>query len=221
MQANAALTISAVVSGTCGITKSGISYLYVTSANTYSGPTVVQDGVLWIQNSLALGSTASGTVVSNGATLALSGSIGVTNESLRLNGPGVSSNWAALDAENAATNIWAGPITLNANSTIAPYSATTSLRIIGPISGAGGLIKFGNSSGTLYLEGSTANTYAGRTQIIAGTAILAKAGVSNGTIPHDLQLGDATHAAPQLDQQRLGRNGRFRRPGRWHPVWRT
>jgi fibronectin-binding autotransporter adhesin len=198
--ANATLTVSAAISGAASITKSGIYDVLLTSANTYSGLTVVQNGILWIRNSLGLGSTASGTVVSNGASLVMSGGIGVTNESLTLNGPGVNSVWGALDAEDVGTNIWAGPITLNADSTIAPYGASTHLRIIGSISGAGGVEKFANSSGTLWFEGNTANTYAGLTKIIAGTNILAKVGVSDGTIPHDLQIGDATHAAAVLYQ---------------------
>ena len=193
--ANGTLTISAAISGSASITKSGAGWVYFNSANSYSGLTVIQTGILWIQDSLGLGSAASGTVVSNGASLVMSGGIGVTNESLTLNGPGVSSNWGALDVESAGTNIWAGPITVNADSTITPYGTTTTLRIIGPISGAGGVEKFPNSSGTLWFEGNTANTYAGLTKIIAGTNILAKTGGLDSTIPHDLQIGDATHGA--------------------------
>ena len=193
--ANSALTVTAAISGTASITKSGTGTVFFSSANSYSGLTVIQNGVLWIQNSLGLGVTNSGTVVSNGATLAMSGSIGVTNESLTLNGLGVSTSWGALDAENTGTNLWVGPITVNADSTIVPYHATTHLRIIGPISGAGGVEKFANSSGTLYFEGNSSNSYAGLTKIIAGTNLLAKTAVTDGAIPHDLQIGDATHAA--------------------------
>ena len=189
------LTISAMVTGAATLAKSGTGYLYLTGANGYSGSTLVQQGILWVQNSLGLGATNNGVVVSNSASLVISGGIAITNKSLTLNGPGVSGFWGALDAENAGTNIWAGPITLNADSTIAPYAATTHLRLIGPISGAGGVEKFANSGGTLYLEGNTANTYAGLTKIVAGTNVLVKVGVGDGAIPHNLQIGDGVNAA--------------------------
>ncbi len=189
------LTVSALISGTATLAKSGMGTVTFTGANTYSGLTLVQQGLLWVQNSLGLGTSANGTVVSNLASLVMSGGIGVTNEALTLNGPGVSAIWGALDAEGSGTNIWAGPITVNADSTIVPYASSTHLRIIGAISGAGGVEKFANSSGTLYFEGNTANTYGGLTKIIAGTNILAKASVFDGAIPHDLQMGDPSHGA--------------------------
>ncbi len=149
-----------------GITKAGDGNVYLQASNSYTGLTVVQQGRLQVENSWALGSTSSGTVVSNGATLVLQGSIGITNESLTLNGPGEDWDWGALDVENGA-NTWAGPITINANSTLNSWSSTAALHIAGPISGAGGLELFGY--GTHYFEGSTANTYAGVTTIDATT----------------------------------------------------
>ena len=91
--ANGTLTISANVSGSADLIKSGIQSVYLSGNSTYTGLTVVQQGYVYVQNALALGATNAGTVVSNGATLVLSGSIGITNETLTLNGPGVSSYW--------------------------------------------------------------------------------------------------------------------------------
>jgi autotransporter-associated beta strand protein len=165
------LDISASISGAYGITAAGAGNVYLLSSNSYTGLTVVQPGEkLWVQNAWALGGT-SGTVVSNGATLVLAvpGNSGITNKSLTLNGPGVSSEWGALDVE-LGTNTWAGPITNNANSTLDSYYAGSALHIAGPISGAGGLELFG--SGTHYFEGSTANTYAGTTTVDEDTTLL-------------------------------------------------
>ena len=183
------LRIPAVVSGTADITKSGGAALYLSAANSYSGQTVASQGLLCIENSLALGATSSGTVVSNGASLVMFGGLNVANEALTLNGPGLSTIWGALDAENATTNIWGGPITLNADSTITPYSSFCVLEITGPMTGSGGVTKFANSSGTLIYSGATPNTYTGTTTVNAGTLELAKT-VSGGAMQGPLVIGD-------------------------------
>ena len=182
------LSIYATVSSisTYAFNKTGAGNLYLNNSNSYTGLTVVQQGHLWAQNSWALGTADSGTVVSNGASLVLNGSFGITNESLTLNGNGFNSNWGALDVESQpGTNIWAGPITLNADSTIGPWYGSTTLRITGVIGGAGGLIQDG--SGTLSIEGSAANTYAGTTTVGTGaTMLLAK--TSGNAIPGPLDI---------------------------------
>ena len=182
--ASTILHMNAGISGSYGITKTGVGYLFLSASNSYTGLTVVQQGWIYAQNNFALGSTNSGTVVSNGATLVLDGSIGITNESLTINGPGVGSGWGALDVETG-TSTWAGPITNNANSTLDSWSPTAALHIAGPISGAGGLELFG--SGSHYFEGSTANTYAGTTTVDAGTTLLLnKSNGSDGAVPQNL-----------------------------------
>ncbi len=164
---NTSLTVSAAVSGD-GLTKDGDGSLYLIQSNSYSGLTVVRKGILWVQNSFGLGLPVAGTVVSNRASLVLSGGIGVTNESLILNGPGVSSIWGALDAENSGTNVWTGPVTLNADSTITPYGSSTYLQILGPIDGPGGVTIFANASGILWFGGNVTNSYGGMTSVDGG-----------------------------------------------------
>jgi autotransporter-associated beta strand protein len=167
------LTIPAQIYASGSLTKNGYGSLYLQASNTYNGLTLVQQGYLWAQNNFALGTTNNGTVVSSGATLVLTGNIGITNESLTLNGLG-NPGWMALDCEYAETNAWAGPITLNADSNIGNYNSAGLLRLNGPISGADGLIEGGQPSyaGTLSLEGATANTYAGLTTVSTGTTLL-------------------------------------------------
>lgn len=182
----ASLVVYPSVQGTAAITKTGTGNLYLNGANTYTGLTTVSQGFLWAGNALALGATNSGTVVSNGASLVLQGNITVTNEALTLNGPGVSSSWGALDVE-AGTNIWAGPITNNANSTLDAWDPTAALHISGAISGAGGLELFG--SGAHYFEGTNANTYAGTTTVDAtATLLLNQSGVNWGAVPGTLVI---------------------------------
>ena len=179
------LTVSASISGSYALMKTGPQFLYLTSSNSYSGLTVIQQGWIYIENGYALGSTANGTVVSNGATLAMNGNFGVSNESLTLNGPG-EANWGALDSETDAggTNVWTGPITLNSDSTLSPYGGG-GLRIIAPIGGQGGFSEFSPNNGTLFLEGATDNTYAGLTTVNSGTLLLKKAS-GTAAIPGDL-----------------------------------
>lgn len=171
------------------LTKTGPGFLFLNGTNTYSGLTVIQQGWVGINNAFALGSTNSGTVVSNGATLYLIGNFCVTNEALTLNGPGVSSGWGALDSETSnGTNIWTGPITLNANSTIAPFASGCWLRLTGPITGAGGFTEFTGNNGTLSLEGSVANTYAGTTTVNNSSTLVLNKGFSVVSIPGTLDI---------------------------------
>jgi autotransporter-associated beta strand protein len=165
-------------SGSYTLTKTGPQSLYLNGNNTYTGTNFVAQGWLRADNSTSLGSAANTTVVSSGATLALTGNFAITNASLVLNGPG-EPGWGALDSETGGgTNIWVGPITLNADSPIAPFQLGTALRIQGTISGPGGLNVYSASgSGTnasLYLEGSSANTYGGTTTVSNGTLVVAK-----------------------------------------------
>jgi autotransporter-associated beta strand protein len=184
--ASTILQMNAGVSGSYGITKTGVGYLFLSASNSYTGLTAVQQGWIYAQNNFALGTTNSGTVVSNGATLVLQGNIGITNEALTLNGLGVGSGWGALDVETG-TNTWAGPITNNANSTLDSWNPGAALHIAGPISGAGGLELFGG--GSHYFEGSTSNTYAGTTTVDANTTLLLnKSSVFDGAIPQNLVI---------------------------------
>jgi fibronectin-binding autotransporter adhesin len=189
------LVINAVISDANGypVVKTGPGFLYVNGANTYTGPTLLQQGWLWAQNNLALGATNGGTIVSNGATLVLVGNIGITNESLTLNGPG-ESGWTALDCEAAETNIWAGPITLAADSNTGNYNSAGALRIIGPIGGPGGLHE-DYSGGTLVLEGPVANNYTGLTTNNPGTVLRLSKSVFDGAINGNLHISGTLRLA--------------------------
>lgn len=168
------LTVSASISDISSsetLIKSGPGYLLLTGSNSYNGLTVDQQGWLWAENNFALGTTISGTVVSNGATLVVPSGFGITNESLALNGPG-EPGWAALDCENGGIGTWSGPVTLNATSTFGAYAGGT-LNVLGTISGPGGVDEVA-SGGTVGLGGSAANTYGGLTSVDFGILLLEK-----------------------------------------------
>ena len=70
------------LAGTTGLVKSGTATLTLATANTYSGPTAIDAGVVTLQHATALGSATGGTTVANNARLELEGNITVAGESL-------------------------------------------------------------------------------------------------------------------------------------------
>jgi autotransporter-associated beta strand protein len=156
---------------------------------------VIQQGYLQIQNAFALGSPTSGTIVSNNASLLLQGSFGVTNEALTLGGTPFNVDYGTLDTEGSSTNYWTGPIILNADTSITPYSSSGELHLSGAISGPGGFTQGapdGTGSGILYLEGSAANTFAGDVTVNQTSKLYLNKSFFDGAIPHNLTINGVT-----------------------------
>ncbi len=152
------LTINGVVSGSGGFTKINDGTLILTGANTYTGFTDVAAGTLDVESNTALGTSASGTTIENGAALYIHGDgLDIANESLTLNG-----GTNALSSD-LGTNTWGGPITLALDSNI-DIEAGVNLFLTGSIGGPAGFIKEG--TGDLKLLGP--NTYSGITNIDQG-----------------------------------------------------
>ncbi len=151
-------TFSGIMSGTGGLTKQGIGVFTLSGNNTYSGVTNVNAGTLVATANNALGTTAGGTTVASGATLGFSGGINYsTAEPVTVNGGTL--------ANIAGNNIFAGPITLTANSSITVADGTA-LTVGGTINGGSQLnISSGTGSinflsaigGTTPLSSLTAN----------------------------------------------------------------
>ncbi len=177
-----------IISGAGTLTKSdtGTTILSGASANTYTGATTVNAGTLRIEKAGALGSTASGTSVNAGGTLALGGT-GTTfdAEDLTLNGSGVGANGALRNV--AGANTWTGTVALASASTVG-VDGGTSLGLSGVISGTGALTKAG--TGTLTLAGT--NTYTGATAINAGTVVISSEANLGGPTAGPLTLDGGT-----------------------------
>jgi fibronectin-binding autotransporter adhesin len=96
--------------GTTGttLTKSDTGTLTLNSANTYTGATTVDGGVLAISDGTSLGTDAAGTTVTSGAQLAIDGGITVA-EPLTIAGSGQSNN-GGLKTVGVANNTISGAI---------------------------------------------------------------------------------------------------------------
>jgi autotransporter-associated beta strand protein len=166
------IALNETISGSGSIGKTGNGTATLAGANTYTGTTTLNGGVIRVTNSSGLGSTAAGTEVASGAALELSGGISIGAEALELNGTGISNGGALRSI--SGTNSFAGNIALGSATRI--NSDADSLTLSGNISGAYALTKGG--AGTLILSGN--NTYSGATTISAGT--LEIAGIASQTL---------------------------------------
>jgi len=148
-----------------GLTKSGAGALILSGANTYSGATTINNGVLSIGTAQNLGTTTGGgNLIFNGGTLQITGT--------------AITNFAALSRTvvfNSGATV--GLDINNAGNTFTQDQLFNQ--------GAGGLVKAG--AGTLVIN--MANTYTGATTIGAGTLRLDDGGVistlpmlNNGTL---------------------------------------
>lgn len=182
------LTLAGGIGGDGGVEKMGTGTVYLKGSNTYAGAVWIRNGTLVVGSPGALGSTAAGTSVSNGAALALEGGVDyAAAESLALSGGGLGSG-ALFNL--AGTNRWAGPVHLAGPSMIG-VARDSQLALDGPLTGAYSLAKSG--PGTLVLGGPQANTYAGPTLVNEGTLALDKP--SGPALRGTVTIGDGTHAA--------------------------
>lgn len=146
VQGTQALTINGVISGAGGLVKDGITTLTLRGANTFSGGTTINDGVL------ALGA---------GGSLTPTGAVHVAGAS------------AEFDISAAAGNQTIGALSsvagsrIHLGSNILSFGDASNQFFEGIIGGAGGVVKQG--VGVEKLIGS--NTYTGSTSIAAGTLL--------------------------------------------------
>ncbi|MGR4867942.1 autotransporter-associated beta strand repeat-containing protein [Variovorax sp. LARHSF232] len=130
-----------IVSGSGNLRSGGDATWVLTGANTYTGSTIVNGGVLRAGTSSAFGASTVAQV--NGGTLDLNG---------------FSRTFSTLSGTGGTVNLGSATLTLEA-----PTGTTASYA--GSITGSGGLTKLGASTQTL----TGANTYTGATTIGGGT----------------------------------------------------
>jgi len=95
-------TVSSVISGTLGLTKTGGGILTLSGANNFTGTTTVDGGILKAGNAAALGSNANGTTVSAGAALDVNGQ-NLGAEVVTVSGTGMGGNGAIINTGGTQT----------------------------------------------------------------------------------------------------------------------
>ena len=173
-----------IINGSGAIEKTGTGTLILSGANTFTGTTTINNGILRLGatgggTNTPLGTTGAGTTVSTGAALDLNGFTLGTAESLTLNGTGISSGGALINS--SATGVtYSGAITLGSASSI---GTTGNINTTGGIAGGNDLTKVG--AGTLTIGAGVASlnslnisagTLAGAGQTINLTGNLSGAG---------------------------------------------
>jgi autotransporter-associated beta strand protein len=184
--ASNSIILNGFLAGT-NIVKLGASTLFLNGTNTFTGILTHRAGVIRVANNNGLGTTAGGTVISNGAALELTtnsagGNLSIGNEALTINGAGISSGGALRNI--SGNNTYQGTITNLTASRI--NSDADLLTLSGAINANGLALTFGgvgniavsgvitNSASTLTKDGvgtltlSASNNYSGATTIGAG-----------------------------------------------------
>lgn len=179
-------TISAIIEGTAGLTKSGSGTLTLSGVNTYSGTTSISAGFLAITSNDALGATGAGngTTVSNNAALWLNATGLTVAEPLTIRGDG-GSNYTGALYNVVGTNTYSGLITVDPAGVRIGSNNNTTLNLTGGVSssGAGSLALRPGAGGAIQVT-TTALTLNANALFIyeSGTVTLGVAGSSFGTV---------------------------------------
>ncbi|ADB17731.1 autotransporter-associated beta strand repeat protein [Pirellula staleyi DSM 6068] len=121
----ASANFGGVISGSGGVTKVGSGTQTFSGANNYTGITNISAGILTAAHPTALGSTVAGTVISNGASLGLSGNIALAAEAISAVGSGVGGLGAIRNL--SGNNSVAGAVTMQlAQQLRTPLTTATS-----------------------------------------------------------------------------------------------
>lgn len=145
--------------GTGGIRKTGTSSLDLNGASSFTGAVSVEQGRVQVST---LGGSGQ------------PGGLGAGTSPVVLGGGGNDVTLSYFGASTASDR----PFTLNTGAQTIDVRSSTTLALSGVIDGAGGLFKRVNG-GTLQLSGSSANTFAGTTEVAVGTLLLDKGGSAN------------------------------------------
>ena len=158
------LTLSGAIGdnggGASGITLTGGGRANLSGNNTYSGPTVISSGLLVVNHSNALGTTAGNTIIystgsaANGGQLAFSGGV-TAAEPITLFGPGDGASGGytrGIDALSG-TNTLSGTVTLTGTAGyrigIGPSGTVLNLGLIQRSTAGGGLLLCDPQAGTV------------------------------------------------------------------------
>lgn len=207
--ASSVVQLTNIISSTGGSLDLYNGTLHLSRINTFTGNVTNNNGTLIVSSSNALGSAGGITVIKTGATLAFSNNVQYgTVEGVNISGTGVGGNGAIQNIHG--TNLFGGPITVAADSTIKATTGTLFLQgavtnggfqvtshansgmLIGfsnVISGLGGLTVEGGGSTTLFRS----NTFSGNIVITNGSTL--NLGSSHATTTNNLIFSGGTLTA--------------------------
>lgn len=116
---SATQTLAGVISGNGALTMAGSGRLALANANSYAGLTTVSSGTLAVQNSTALGSSAAGTVIEDGATLEIdtTAALNLNAEQITVSGAGVNGRGAIVNSTATAQYNFLRLVTLAGDTT--------------------------------------------------------------------------------------------------------
>ncbi len=175
------LIIDADVHGIGALTKLGAGDLLLSGNNDFAGTVTVNAGELRIAHSSALGSTLSGTVVNNDASLWLQGNVQTVGERLTLNSTGTDGPLNVRPALRASGtgNVWSGEVNFVQDSRVGVMT-NGFLGLATGLAGPGSLIK--EDTGELLFSGNDLSGFSGNIFINAGEFQL-NHGFALATIP--------------------------------------
>ena len=179
------------ISGTGTLTKSGGGTLTLSSANSYTGNTIISDGTVVLGNAAAIptGTGFGNVVLDGGATVA--GTLDLNGKSITLNGlAGISGTVVGKVANNNAT---AATLTVGNNNAISSFAGniangtgTISLLKLGTgtqtLSGANTLLAATVRNGTLSMTGGTLTTSTGNLVLGDTASTTGNFTLSDGTV---------------------------------------
>ncbi len=182
-----------ITGGTASLVKSGGAALALSGANSYGGGTTISSGPVFAFNVAALGSGPVSIGAGGNYLPWFNTGSPIIPHNFTLNGPGGDAGdglKSAIYADGGGGGyneyLLTGSVTLAATSNISGHN-TNNLRVLGQISGPGGLTKGsgrGDENSALILN-NPANSYAGDTTITNGTLRLGTSEV----IPHGAGKG--------------------------------
>ncbi|MEI6075923.1 MAG: autotransporter-associated beta strand repeat-containing protein [Verrucomicrobiota bacterium] len=135
------------IGGGGSLTKTGAGTLTLATANTYSGGTIISNGIIQMGNPTALGANGGTVLVNSGAVLDVNGTTmtALNTNVVTLNGSGPAGGGALINSSPSQAYFY-GAITLGSASTINALNSTLSL--MNPIAGNYPLIANADSGGT-------------------------------------------------------------------------
>ena len=175
-------TISAVLTGTSGLTKSGAGTLTLSAANTYTGGTTVNAGILKAGTTTAFGTAAGASIAFGPAT---TGKVQLNNFDMTFVGLNSNTSVGAPIVENGGAT--AKTLTIN-NAVANTYAG------IFQKGGAGNLAITKTGAGLLTLTGSSATTIGGNIIVDGGSLTLS----SNGDLTNAVGTVGSTALAGSL-----------------------